>query len=515
MLESMKDKVGRMSSMYRCGGLPLHFCEQRESRDEDHHARDGLADDSFEKDHNSLAGDRMGDHFAYKGKNNKVDDLPDPYDMVGEGMKEGDHVGDEAVNECVKVGDDADKTSGDEVDNVVKCVMGTILDDQIVDDEADECVEVGDDTLKKAKACDSPYVTNFEYGGTSVQAPVVPPTKHIFLIKYPFEISIESAIDLNLTKMYINFIARSLRVNEKGLLDFFSEKRDTLDKNPEWGPYCGARQTIPVKKVVEANSELIPHFLSQIDFLGGRSDGVLAVDSFEIRMVVGLLTQDNTGREVAINLEGLAFELVLEPSQSQRMSDGFFCTQAPKADVGQSSCCDGESSNADMKKDLEEFQVHVDSKFAEILQAIMDLNNKVDAKRENDDTIGYSGGMHTDCADLDVDDNQGVHGGDDNVKDVTYNDGVGGGDSSKEVVGEENDFQSDFVFVSVVQLADEVPTKAEDNVKVCGVGSSGASGSDSDSEEEVCDFVIPPSTNVVEINDDQTTLVAPRRGRPR
>ncbi|KAJ8550927.1 hypothetical protein K7X08_000297 [Anisodus acutangulus] len=98
--------------------------------------------------------------------------------------------------------------------------------------------------------------------------------------------------------------------------------------------------------------------------------------------------------------------------------------------------------------------------------------------------------MHTNCADLDVDGNQGVRGGDDNVKDVTPNDGV-------------------------VQLADEVPTKAEDNVKDCGVGPPGASGKDSDSEEEVCDFVILPSTNVVEINDDQKTLVAPRRGRPR
>ncbi|KAJ8550928.1 hypothetical protein K7X08_000298 [Anisodus acutangulus] len=54
--------------------------------------------------------------------------------------------------------------------------------------------------LKKAKACHSSYVTNFESDGTSIQAPVVPPTKPIFLIKHPFEVSIESAIDLNLTK---------------------------------------------------------------------------------------------------------------------------------------------------------------------------------------------------------------------------------------------------------------------------------------------------------------------------
>ncbi|KAJ8528439.1 hypothetical protein K7X08_022131 [Anisodus acutangulus] len=65
------------------------------------------------------------------------------------------------------------------------------------------------------------------------------------------------------------------------------------------------------------------------------------------------------------------------------------------------------------------------------------------------------------------------------------------------------------------QLADEVLAKVEDIVKDCGVGPSGASGGDNDSEEEAPDFVIPPDTNVVEINDDQTTLVAPRRGRSR
>ncbi|KAK4359358.1 hypothetical protein RND71_021587 [Anisodus tanguticus] len=60
----------------------------------------------------------------------------------------------------------------------------------------------------------------------------------------------------------------------------------------------GAHQTIHVKKNVEAYSELIPHFLSRIDFLGSRSDGILAVDSFEIRMVAGLPTQDNTDCDV-------------------------------------------------------------------------------------------------------------------------------------------------------------------------------------------------------------------------
>ncbi|KAJ8566118.1 hypothetical protein K7X08_030595 [Anisodus acutangulus] len=85
-----------------------------------------------------------------------------------------------------------------------------------------------------------------------------------------------------------------------------------------------------------------------------------------------------------------------------------------------------------------------------------------DTKDEKEDAFAYSGGLHTYCADLDVDDNQSVRGGDENVKDVTSNDGVGGGDSSKETVGggvgdgvgggvgvgKGNDSQSDFVFVS-------------------------------------------------------------------
>ncbi|KAJ8554396.1 hypothetical protein K7X08_025074 [Anisodus acutangulus] len=77
-------------------------------------------------------------------------------------------------------------------------------------------------------------------------------------------------------------------------------------------------------------------------------------------------------------LEGLAFEHVTEPSLSER-SDGFFCTQEPKVDMGQSSRGDVESSNVDMKK-LDSFWIHVDSKFAEILQAIVDMNKKVDEK---------------------------------------------------------------------------------------------------------------------------------------
>ncbi|KAK4359357.1 hypothetical protein RND71_021586 [Anisodus tanguticus] len=87
-----------------------------------------------------------------------------------ESMKDkGDHVGDDVVNDCVKVGDDAGKISRDEVDwsvipdvefskftqpdivkndmtmkevdNVVKSVTGNVLDDQVVDDVANKCVK--------------------------------------------------------------------------------------------------------------------------------------------------------------------------------------------------------------------------------------------------------------------------------------------------------------------------------------------------------------------------------------
>ncbi|KAJ8529521.1 hypothetical protein K7X08_036356 [Anisodus acutangulus] len=115
----------------------------------------------------------MGDHLTYKDKNTKVDDLHGPSNVMVEGMKEGDRVVDDAMDECVKIGDDVSKISGDEidwfavlnveffkftqsdsvkndmtmekVDNVVKSVTRTVLNDQVVNDVADECVKVCDD----------------------------------------------------------------------------------------------------------------------------------------------------------------------------------------------------------------------------------------------------------------------------------------------------------------------------------------------------------------------------------
>ncbi|KAJ8551825.1 hypothetical protein K7X08_028268 [Anisodus acutangulus] len=71
----------------------------------------------------------------------------------------------------------------------------------------------------------------------------------------------------------------------------------------------------------------------------------------------------------------------------------------------------------------------------------------------NEDAFAYYDGLHTNCADLDVDDNQGVRGDDDNVNDVSPNDGVGGGDSSNEAIDEGNASQSDSVFVLVSEYA--------------------------------------------------------------
>ncbi|KAJ8550929.1 hypothetical protein K7X08_000299 [Anisodus acutangulus] len=106
----------------------------------------------------------QGDYLADKGKYSKVDDFHDPSNIVGDGMKEGDQVGADVVNECMKVCDDAGKICKDEVDwsvipdvefskftqpdivkndmtmkevdNVVKSVTGNVLDDQVVDDVA-------------------------------------------------------------------------------------------------------------------------------------------------------------------------------------------------------------------------------------------------------------------------------------------------------------------------------------------------------------------------------------------
>ncbi|XP_059312800.1 uncharacterized protein LOC132063987 isoform X3 [Lycium ferocissimum] len=116
-----------------------------------------------------------------------------------------------------------------------KNVVVTKLEKNVVEDslEWDKGVVVLDDTpvvarrpRKPAKACESPYVTNFESSGSSVQGPVAPLTKRIFSTKHPFETSV------NLLLISINFVNRSIRVKEKLV---YSEKVNKLKKIFDFG----------------------------------------------------------------------------------------------------------------------------------------------------------------------------------------------------------------------------------------------------------------------------------------
>ncbi|MCD7469190.1 hypothetical protein HAX54_008041 [Datura stramonium] len=88
-------------------------------------------------------------------------------------------------------------------------------------------------------------------------------------------------------------------------------------------------------------------------------------------------------------------------SQSQQLSDGFFCTQAPKVDIGKSSFVDGASTNAELKKELNDFRLHVDVKFGEILEALGHLTKKLEEKKSNE--CCYSRGGDTVFPDLGMD----------------------------------------------------------------------------------------------------------------
>ncbi|MCD7462014.1 hypothetical protein HAX54_047581 [Datura stramonium] len=59
----------------------------------------------------------------------------------------------------------------------------------------------------------------------------------------------------------------------------------------------------------------------------------------------------------------------------------FFCTQAPKVDIGKSSFVDGTPINTDLKKKLNDFRLHVDVKFGEILRALGHLTKKLEVKK--------------------------------------------------------------------------------------------------------------------------------------
>ncbi|KAM3375757.1 hypothetical protein P3S68_014471 [Capsicum galapagoense] len=62
----------------------------------------------------------------------------------------------------------------------------------------------------------------------------------------------------------------------------------------------GAVHRRVAEKAVLAYSELIPYFLSPINFWDKRSDGITAAGSFGIRMVDGLPTQKNTDRDILV-----------------------------------------------------------------------------------------------------------------------------------------------------------------------------------------------------------------------
>ncbi|KAJ8574387.1 hypothetical protein K7X08_026192 [Anisodus acutangulus] len=151
-----------------------------------------------------------------------------------------------------------------------------------------------------------------------------------------------------------------------------------------------------------------------------------------------------------LDLEGLTFETVTNAS----VHCGFFCTQVPNGDRGQSSHDDNEPNNADMKKEFESFRLHVDSKFGEILQAIIgNLAKKVDEKSDlpdKKDDFAYYGGSYQFFYIDNKQDVGDVRVGDDTMKDVNV--GVCGGESMNEVVGEQNDSHGDFPFVSMSEL---------------------------------------------------------------
>ncbi|MCD7451446.1 hypothetical protein HAX54_011854 [Datura stramonium] len=109
----------------------------------------------------------------------------------------------------------------------------------------------------------------------------------------------------------------------------------------------------------------------------------------------------SANERVLLELDGLTFESPYMGSQSQQFSDRFFCTQAPKVDIGKSSFVYGASTNADLKKELNDFRLHVDVKFGEILEALGHLTKKLEEKKSNERC--YSGGGDTTFPDLGMD----------------------------------------------------------------------------------------------------------------
>ncbi|MCE5165821.1 hypothetical protein HAX54_012490 [Datura stramonium] len=111
----------------------------------------------------------------------------------------------------------------------------------------------------------------------------------------------------------------------------------------------------------------------------------------------------SANERVLLELDGLMFESPYMGSQSQRLCDGFFCTQVPKVDIDKSSFVDGAPTNADLKKEINDFRLHVDVKFGEILEVLSHLTKKLEEKKMNErcyseggDTVFPNLGMDAD-----------------------------------------------------------------------------------------------------------------------
>ncbi|KAJ8529095.1 hypothetical protein K7X08_035930 [Anisodus acutangulus] len=195
------------------------------------------------------------------------------------------------------------------------------------------------------------------------------------------------------------------------------------------------------------------------------------VDDMKVKNVFS--TEDE---RLPLDLEGLAFEPLLESSQSHRMSDGFFCTQAPKADMGDGvdgGVCVGEGNGS--QSDIVFVSVS-ESAIAAITQKYHTAKKGENEKR-NEKSIKYGCPENTIVNVVVTEqprENRLPQGGDVASVDA-YNESIDGGlaKMSEYVLAPPPE---DVVRPQTGQLADEVPAKAEDIVKDCGVGPSRVGG---------------------------------------
>ncbi|KAM3337055.1 hypothetical protein P3S68_032755 [Capsicum galapagoense] len=118
----------------------------------------------------------------------------------------------------------------------------------------------------------------------------------------------------------------------------------------------GARHVVRVQKSVAAYSELIPHFLSCIEFWESRSDGLPVANSFDIRIVDGLPTQANTDCGVFVAafaeyfLDGLEISNHLDDIDAIRTRYGVLLWDYGKKKESQCAVSKDESTGRLLKK---------------------------------------------------------------------------------------------------------------------------------------------------------------------